>query len=187
MAKDSIGELGKMGDVRAASGNPPSSAEGTSAPNAAAAIAASVSAVAKTISSGEIIPVRKQLALEHLVAGKSMSEASRLTGIPRITIYRWLKTDPAFQAAFNEWHEQMENSVRARLMAMTDVAAEAVQKSLENGDARTAMQLLIRMGLFKEKPPGPTDADEVAQRMEMDKKLRGKKLNKAKMDVEFFL
>ncbi len=44
----------------------------------------------------------------------------------------------------------MRESSRSRLLMLTDKATEAVEKALESGDAKTAMQLLKAMGMLKE-------------------------------------
>jgi hypothetical protein len=54
--------------------------------------------------------------------------------------------DPEFQAAFNQWQDHLEQNCRARLLTMTGKAANAVEKAVEGGDAKTALQLLKGMG-----------------------------------------
>lgn len=110
--------------------------------------------------------------LEALVVGKSMAETARSAGVGRATIYRWLKTDPAFAAAYNRWHGEMEESVRARLMMLGDKAAGALEKALEAGDAKSALQLLKGMGLIRPTPPRESDEAEIRRQMELERKKR---------------
>ncbi len=49
----------------------------------------------------------QQTALEQLVSGMSVTQAAASSDISRATLYRWLKTDPTFRAAYNDWHNQM--------------------------------------------------------------------------------
>jgi Helix-turn-helix domain len=114
----------------------------------------------------------QQVALELLLMGKSIAETARSTGISRSTVYQWLRKDPVFQAAYNEWHEEMRESSRSRLLMLTDKATEAVEKALESGDAKTAMQLLKAMGMLKDRPAGPTDAEEVTRISGLEKRKR---------------
>jgi hypothetical protein len=87
-------------------------------------------------------------ALELLIAGKTIAEAARAICSSRTTIYRWLKNDPEFREAYEEWQAHIQATSRARLLTLTDKAAAAVERSLEMGDARTAMQLLKGLGVL---------------------------------------
>jgi hypothetical protein len=84
--------------------------------------------------------------------------------VARSTIYHWLRHDPVFQAAYNQWHDQLEEGCRSRLMTLTDKATDAIEKALENGDARAALQLLKGMGMIRHKEIGPTNAEEIRER-----------------------
>ena len=70
----------------------------------------------------------------------------------------------------------MQESCRSRLMMMTDKAATAIEKALDAGDARSALQLLKGMGLIGEKPVGTTDAEEIKLETATRKKTRRAKL-----------
>jgi alkanesulfonate monooxygenase SsuD/methylene tetrahydromethanopterin reductase-like flavin-dependent oxidoreductase (luciferase family) len=107
--------------------------------------------------------------LEVLVQGKSIAEGARSAGVTRATVYRWLKTDPAFRAAYNQWHEEMEERTRSRLMIIaSEKATAAVERALENGDARMALQLLRELGLVKPSGERLTEMAEVKKRVELD-------------------
>jgi hypothetical protein len=122
--------------------------------------------------------VEQQTALELLLTGKSIAETARSAGVSRVAIYRWLKHDAAFQAAYNQWHDQLQESCRSRLQALTDKATDALEKALEAGDARAALQLLKGMGMIKERMPGPTEPEEVEKVLAMDEKRRELKLRR---------
>jgi len=110
----------------------------------------------------------KRVALESLLSGKSISETARISGVTRKTLYNWLRKDARFQAAYNQWHDEMEQSARSHLLMLTDKATDAVAKALEAGDAKTAMQLLKGMGILNPAPPRLTDAEEIRQQMDLD-------------------
>jgi hypothetical protein len=118
------------------------------------------------------LPGRQKAALELLLEGKSMSETARGAGVSRTTIYMWLNRDPAFKAAYNQWHDEMEQSARSRLLMLTDKAADAVGQALEGGDAKTAMQLLKGLGFLSPSPPRLTDAQEIKDQTALESKRR---------------
>jgi Helix-turn-helix domain len=110
----------------------------------------------------------KRAALEALLSGKSVAETARSIGVARRTLYLWLRNDARFRAAYNQWHDEMEQSARSRLLTLADQATDAVAKALEAGDAKTAMQLLKGMGILSPAPPRLTDAEEIRQQTELD-------------------
>ena len=121
---------------------------------------------------GEKLEEKQQAALDLLRIGNSVAETARTTGITRQTIYNWLRHDPVFGAAYNQWHDEMEKSAQSRLLMMTEKAMDAVEKALEAGDARAGLQLLKGMGMFRERVVGPTDAEELRRRNEMERQDR---------------
>jgi transposase-like protein len=127
----------------------------------------------------------QQAAMELLVMGKTIAETARSAGVSRTTIYHWLRHDPVFQAAYNQWHDQLEEGCRSRLMTLTDKATDAIEKALENGDARAALQLLKGMGMIRPKVIGPTDAEEARRRMEIERRKRRGRLALDEMEAEF--
>jgi predicted transcriptional regulator len=131
----------------------------------------------------EKLPAEQQTALELLVSGKSVAETARLAGVGRATVFRWLKNDPEFGAAYNQWHEQLREGCQSRLMKLTEKATDALEKALEAGDARAALQLLKGMGMIKERKVGPTEPEEAERVLRMEQKKRKKRLNWEEMDV----
>ncbi len=138
----------------------------------------------KAESGGELaltrLGVEQQTALESLLTGKSIAETARSAGVSRMTIWRWMKHDPAFRAAYNQWHDQLQESCRSRLHALTDKATDALEKALEAGDARTALQLLKGLGMIKERPAGPTDPEEIEKTLAIEEKRRELKFRREK-------
>jgi transposase-like protein len=123
----------------------------------------------------------QQTALESLMSGKSVAETARTVGVTRMTLYRWLKNDPMFRAAYNEWRESLKESCRARLLAMTDKAADVVEKALQSGDAKWAMDLLKGMGLVAVTPAESTDADVLKREAELAKDRKESELRTREM------
>jgi hypothetical protein len=111
-------------------------------------------------------------ALESLLGGKSISETARAARVSRNTIYFWLRKDANFQAAYNQWRDQLQQSCQSRLLTLTEKAADALEKALERGDARAALALLKGMGMIAPPQIGPTDPQEATARMELEKQRR---------------
>ena len=103
----------------------------------------------------------------------------------RSTIYEWLRHDPVFQAAYNQWHEAMKESCRSRLKMMLDKATSAVEKALEAGDAKAAMALLKGMGMIEKEDERNTEADELATESATKTRRRRAKLRSDEMGAEF--
>jgi transposase-like protein len=132
----------------------------------------------------EIVLAKEQQAvLEGLVMGKSVTEVAQAAGVGRTTIYRWLKNDPAFRAAYNQWHEQMQENTRSRLLMMLDKATGALEKALEAGNSQAALELLRGMGALKQRAVGPTDAEEIRRRGDVEKRRTNLELGKAEESV----
>jgi hypothetical protein len=119
---------------------------------------------------GEVVAESQQAVLELMRMGKSVAETARTTGMSRSTIYRWLKTDPAFAAAYNQWQDELEQHSRSRLYGMMDLAADALEKALAAGDARMAMQLFKSMAIARPSEPRLLEEEQVRQRMALDRK-----------------
>jgi hypothetical protein len=124
------------------------------------------------------VGIEQQQVLELLLAGKSVASTAAAAGVSRATIYRWLKHDPVFLAAYNQWHDQIQESCRSRLMLLQEKAIDTVERTLEKGDGKVAMQLLKGMGVIGAKPVGAIDAQEASERIDLDKEKR-------RVDLEF--
>jgi hypothetical protein len=131
------------------------------------------------------LSVLQQDALIHLREGKTMSVTAASAGIARMTLYRWLKTDPVFQAAYNQWQEEIEQSCRARMMTLSDKAADTLEVALNGGDARAAVQLLKGLGLIRvRRVRRVTNAEEVERREAIKEKRRVALLERAERNVD---
>jgi hypothetical protein len=110
------------------------------------------------------LPPDQRTALELLRAGTNITDAARDAGIDRRTIYRWLNHDPAFRAAYNQWQNELEESCRARLLALTGKAVDAVERSLEKGDAALALRVIRDLGINRPSTRRTTNPDEIRRR-----------------------
>lgn len=164
--------------------------------NAAAPVAAS--AAASTSATGAIAPApavvegqlttpglgpKQQAALELICTGQTLAEAARVTGVARSTLYRWVKQDPVFRAAYNQWQDEMDESCRASLAGLKGKAARALAAAIEKGDARVAMQLLKGLGVFEKPRRQVTDPNEVKRRRDLEVKKQLTKLEEEERRV----
>ena len=114
----------------------------------------------------------QRAAIVRLTSGSSHVEAATAAGVSRMTLYRWLNHDPAFQAAFNAWQRDVLSTARGQLTAMTRDALAAVMGAIRGGDARLAWKLLESQGVTAKPVAGPTDVEELRRREELERKKR---------------
>ncbi len=127
-----------------------------------------------SVSSAEAIslalPPPQRAAIEMLTSGHSMIESATAAGVNRTTLYRWLKNDPNFKAAYNAWQHDALATARGKVLALTDAAVDAVRRALTKGDAKTALVILKSTGILDRPEPGSTDPDEIKTREAIERK-----------------
>ena len=91
----------------------------------------------------------QRLALEWLMGGGSVTEASQYAGVCRQTVSEWLNHDEDFRAQFNEWQRQIRAMNFARLTALSESAVETVVEAVrQKRDAKVAMAVLKGLGML---------------------------------------
>ncbi len=110
------------------------------------------------------LSVAQRGAIEQLVAGATPVAAAAAVGVSRTTVYRWLKSDPDFTAAYHAWQADAVAASRDRLLALADAAVDTVAAAVAKGDVRTALTVLKSQGLLTPPTPGPTDPALIARR-----------------------
>jgi hypothetical protein len=110
----------------------------------------------------KLTPVQ-QTALARLAEGNSISEAARSIGIDRRSVHRWLREDADFAAAYNAWQQELLDSGRARVLAMSDLALTTIRNAIEKGDSRTALRVADKIGLLTPARIHSTDADRLSR------------------------
>jgi hypothetical protein len=125
----------------------------------------------------------QQKTLESLATGRSVLDTCLHLGIARSTFYHWLKRDPVFRAAYNSWHEVMEEGCRAKLATLMDKATIAVERQLDAGNAKFGMQLLVGLGMVKPRHRKITDPDTLRRK----KAVRQRKRDNRLKDAEYHL
>src|SRR5205807_2282667 len=121
---------------------------------AGAGVEMAFAAVSEAEARGLALSPAQRTAIERLTSGSTLVDSALAAGVNRTTLYRWLKNDPAFLAAYNAWQQDALATARGRLLALTDSAVLAVGKAMGKGDGRLALRLLERMGIADRPAPG---------------------------------
>jgi hypothetical protein len=126
----------------------------------------------------------QRTAIELLTSGKTLATAATAAGVSRMTLYRWLKADAAFSAAYNAWQKDILDTARARLLALSDLAVTTVAKSMALGNAQVAMKVLQSIGAMDHPEPGSTDPDEILRMQKLERLRAQTALRKAESRAE---
>jgi len=86
-------------------------------------------------------------AVELLVMGKTDKEVAEAVGVNRVTVTKWRLYDPYFQAELNRRRKEIWGVVVDRFRSLLLKALNTVEKAIEEGDARTAIEILRMAGL----------------------------------------
>ena len=82
----------------------------------------------------------QEMALAALRGGQTFVRAAEEAGVTRMTLYRWLRGNAHFRAAFNAWQEEAVESARARLIKLADQAVDVVEEALGRSDEKVALE-----------------------------------------------
>lgn len=86
-------------------------------------------------------------AVELLVMGKTDKEVAEAVGVNRVTVTKWRLYDPYFQAELNRRRKEIWGVAVDRFRSLLLKALNTVEKAIEEGDARTAIEILRMAGL----------------------------------------
>jgi hypothetical protein len=111
-------------------------------------------------------------AIEMLTSGHTLVDSATAAGVGRTTLYRWLKGDAKFLAAYNAWQQDALATARGRLLAMSDLAVTTVGKAMNAGDSKTALAVLKSLGVMDRVQPGPTDPEEVVREQALERQVK---------------
>jgi hypothetical protein len=126
----------------------------------------------------------QRTAIILLTSGHTLVASATAAGVNRTTLYRWLKGDSAFLAAFNAWQKDVIDTARGRILALSDLAVNTVAKAMTKGDASTAMKVLGAIGALDRVAPGSTDPDEIKRVQKLEKMKSQTALRKAEARAE---
>ena len=106
---------------------------------------------------------KQVVALESLLLGSTATEAARVAGVDRRTLFRWLRSNAEFQSAINRGRREAREVAIMRLERLADSAVSALERALGEGDARSALTVLRGLGLLNGSwSIGPEDAEVLA-------------------------
>ena len=125
----------------------------------------------------------QQAIMDLLQSGKSIQETAQMVGISRQTFYRWLKSDPAFRAAYNKWQNEIEETTYARLLALSEVALDSLEKAIRSGDVKAVSLLFRVLDRLRSKSPKLSEAEDVREWMDLQERQRKVGLKQAKKQV----
>ena len=97
------------------------------------------------------------IALECLLAGQNMIDSAMAAGVDRSTLRRWLKSDFNFQAAVNRGRRDLQENFMHRLERLNVDAATCVGRAVHEGDVKTALEVLKRLGALAKTTVGSDD------------------------------
>ena len=121
----------------------------------------------------ESLSPAQMTAVEALLAGKTNTAAAAEAGVDRATVHRWLKDDFAFQAELNRGRREMRRATFGNLERLAAKAAECLEKAIDQGDVKAALEVLKRLQLFASNRIGSDDPAELAAEAEQATKRQG--------------
>jgi hypothetical protein len=130
------------------------------------------------------LPARQRTALLGLVAGKSFADAARTAGVTRQTLYDWRTRNPRFAAVFNAWQADAVASAQNGIVALLEDSVAAVGNAVRNGDTRTALEVMRRLGVLDAVKPGPTDPTLMERTIALDQRDRESKLDLRQQNLD---
>lgn len=115
----------------------------------------------------EALSAQQQAALAALCKGESIKQAAEAAGVNRGTLYRWLKVDARFRAAYNFWQQEHRESCRTGLLKCAEKAVARLNEAVDF-DQRLAFQVVKELGLFSKVQMPNTDPELVQLEIEVE-------------------
>lgn len=124
---------------------------------------------------------RQQRALALISDGKSIREVGETIGIDRGTVYRWIRTDAHFRAAYNAWQLEQRESCRSALLKCAEQAVARIVQSVKH-DPALAWKLVKEMGLLSKVQPIHTDPKQVEREIAIEQEEAENRLAEQESD-----
>ena len=115
----------------------------------------------------EALSAQQQAALAALCKGEPIIQAAEAAGVNRGTLYRWLKVDAQFRAAYNFWQQEHRESCRTGLLKCAEKAVARLNEAV-GFDQRLAFQVVKELGLFSKVQMPNTDPELVQLEIEVE-------------------
>jgi DNA-binding CsgD family transcriptional regulator len=124
---------------------------------------------------------RQQQALALIGDGKSIKQISETVGVDRGTVYRWMRTDPHFRAAYNAWQLEQRESCRAALLRCAEKAVARINRMVEM-DENLAWKLVKELGLLSKGQSLHTDSRQVEREIAIEQEEAENRLAERETD-----
>ena len=79
------------------------------------------------------------IAIDHLDAGATHQAAADAAGVHRVTVTRWARHHPAFQAELNRRRQERAERIADRMSDVALAALDVIADSVSGGDVVTAL------------------------------------------------
>lgn len=123
----------------------------------------------------------QEIAIAALLEGHTVTDAAAAAGVTRQTVHRWTTEDSEFAAEMNRQRLEIRTAYRRRVERLAEHAIGAVETAIGEGDAKTALAILKSLGLLDSTTIGPTDAEEIAQNLEINEMRRQEQLERDRL------
>lgn len=95
----------------------------------------------------ETISIEQLNAIDLLVMGKTDREVAEAVGVSRQTVTSWRLYNPHFQAELNRRRKEIWGAAVDRFRSLLLKSLDTVERALDEGDAKTAVELLKMAGM----------------------------------------
>jgi hypothetical protein len=101
----------------------------------------------------ELLTASQHTVLQQLLLGKTATQAAEIADVDRSTVYRWMREDYQFIAAYNRARQDLFDAAHTRLLKLGEAAIETIETRLTRGDSRVAIMVLRGLGLLSGTSP----------------------------------
>jgi hypothetical protein len=116
------------------------------------------------------------LAMASLLAGKTVTAASRAAGVSRSTVHRWLSDDPEFMAYYGQARREMSDAVEQGLRLLSASAVSTIRVLLTRRRVSDSVKLRAAvevLSLTSKPVAGPTDVEGARNAISMRERDAG--------------
>jgi hypothetical protein len=109
------------------------------------------------------LSIAQRNAIDLLVYGKPDREVAEAIGVTRETVTRWRNENPYFIVELNRKRQELWSAAHDKLRGLVGKAVEALEKALDDGDVKAAVEVLKTVKLYGTigAPDGATDLELV--------------------------
>jgi hypothetical protein len=94
------------------------------------------------------LSIEQQNAIDLLIQDKPDHEVAAAVGVVRETVTRWRHENPYFVAELNRQRKALWGAAHERLRGLVHKAVDIVEKALEDGDLKAAVEVLKAVKLY---------------------------------------